>query len=594
MWKSWACTLVLAVGIFAIPDDSPLLLPAQLSAPPAASEAEGWVATAHLTHNAFFLWRAEALQSIIHSLGYRTAPALEAKLSLTVFMLGLACLLAYNAPFLKACLQPCLAALTSVLLLLLFGFDRVIISALAWLPWLVLLIANYTTRMRYKQWALMSIIISALALNSNQISSLMIGGACVIGLILRGRFAWTPVLLASLGVTLALLRIPAINFPDYPPLAHVVPYDGVAGLARPLIGPTLPIAVINRQTVRAAYAWPSLALLVMSSFFFVTHLWRKTSSDAASRLLCFTCILCGAAFLDLFLPASLSAIAPLAALSRLIPFLSFFPLAAVALAMALVTLVVSLVRLTPKELMLGGVLLLVILPGLIFASGRAPFLHDKSSQILLDALSQPTLAQEETKARYDLILASPSLNLIKENGLWVLANQSRIKSAAFIPLNPDETTLSASHNNSARVLKKLSQGYKKGRWSPKRGFQDGTEWLHIFFNTPRRLSGLELNTGSFPADFPRGLRLSYLPSCRDKEREDHSALSSYRILLHLPAWQGEILFTPLGYPYYGAQSAVRIHFPEVIEAQCLLIQQTAKEANFDWSVAKILVAEAPT
>lgn len=580
MWKYWLIP-ALIFGLFAVPDTSLWFLPAQLEG---TANSSGWYPLVHLTDNAFLNWGQAPLNALLEWLAFGTSAADRARISLACFLVGMILLLS-QIDASRPILNQGLALLVTAVLAGVFGFDQVIIESLAWFPWTAAAVYR-CSKSRPSPFSLAALVVTSLllAFSSSELASITLLGALLLGLNHESAThspanrVWLIGSIGAAAVALALFRIPVLRFPDYPPLAHVVPYDGIAGLIRPLIGPATPIAVISREAVRHTYGGAALALVCLSAL--VILLSRFNPGPSPARKLSWVALgLSLSVLADTSLPPTLSLIAPLAALSRMLPYLYFFPLAPVFLCGCLITLTLALAGSSSRRVLTPGLLSLTAIALLGLCWRNAPLFNPKARQPAAKELGSYQMHKDQ--------LVSPSYHLINESGLWVLEKRDRISRAAFKPLSAEEVALSASHGNSPQVLEKLARGEKHNRWSPGRGFQDGSEWIQVFFKTPAEMSGVELATGPYLADFPRGLRVSYLSSCAGPQTADK--FSSYSVLSDQPSWPGEIKFTDAGFPYYGAQAVVKIHFPQSVTAQCLLIQQTAKEPNFDWSVVEIKI-----
>lgn len=588
--------------IAALPEDSVLLLPLQREGQFLDSLAFRCYPMVHLVHNSFLVWCDEPLMDLINRLGFQNDAVVSAKLSLIVLLIGSTLLFHHIMAPERLGYAVLLAAGLAFVNASLFGFDRVLVSAIAWLPMLSWLIARATgPNRRLIDLASFSVGAFFCAFSSGQLAAVILAAACALGLSLarpglHGKtqersFAFLPLLICAGCAALALLRIPALPFPDYPPLAHVVPYDGLPGITQPLIGPQTPLPVIDRNAVRATYA--SAGMLVFLSFlvFLAVDRLLQLFIRPAQCLLTTGLAASLVVVLDTWLPPAWSLIAPLAALSRLMPFLYFFPLAPVFLALALFVLLLALMYSRSRRFINVALIHIFALPVCAFLIKHSPLLAPPGFDYAWTQSQRS--AQSENLAVHHAILTSPSYHLLNKEGLWVLEERERIKHTIFEPLKPQEVSITTSHSSQAQLIRNLVDGKPRRRWSPKRGYQAGDEWLHLYLKTPRPVAAIELSTGQFLADFPRGIRLSYLPECAEPLPGEPAGSASYSVLIDHPSWQGEILFTPAGFPYYGTQSEVRIHFPRVIEAQCLFIEQTARDLNFDWSVAKIALGKPP-
>jgi len=94
------------------------------------------------------------------------------------------------------------------------------------------------------------------------------------------------------------------------------------------------------------------------------------------------------------------------------------------------------------------------------------------------------------------------------------------------------------------------------------------------------LTGIEVSPGKNWGDFPRSIEVS-AGAC---------SAADARPVVTIPQWQGPLLFTSEGIPYWGRHHEVRIVFPEPVKAQCVFIRQTGT-ARFDWAVDQIRILD---
>jgi hypothetical protein len=124
----------------------------------------------------------------------------------------------------------------------------------------------------------------------------------------------------------------------------------------------------------------------------------------------------------------------------------------------------------------------------------------------------------------------------------------------------------------------LIDGSRHTRWHSGDAGQTGEELLQIRFRTPTKIRGVELDPGEYTTDFPRGLLIRG-GSCDE---------SQAKTFAFYPSWQGALSFTPLGFPFFAGQDAVRVFFDHEELIECLFIRQTSK-SSFNWSVAEFRV-----
>src|SRR5690606_19832330 len=125
----------------------------------------------------------------------------------------------------------------------------------------------------------------------------------------------------------------------------------------------------------------------------------------------------------------------------------------------------------------------------------------------------------------------------------------------------------------------LSKSDLTKRWGTGLGKQLGNEWLAIRLETPWFVDSVLLLAPNFSSDFPRGVRLSGLPSCTSSQE----LFERERVVLfEREPWRGSIYLTDDGLPYLTHESTVHITLEEATPLQCLLIEQIGRNENFDW------------
>lgn len=365
--------------------------------------------------------------------------------------------------------------------------------------------------------------------------------------------------------------------PEYPGLSHVVPDDNLPGNVMPMFGSHPPIPFVNRLAIKDYFFWPAIVIFASSLLLYINSSMRKVAAGTA-------CILGFFCFLDICCPESISLIAPIYSLNRVIPGLFFIPIVPVALALVLIAM--SDAAIENKRQVTLVLVTFIILSGIGYQlNARA---HSKA-QVLrqLDDEYDQGRIDTEKYMHYSRILGSPSYNLISETGLSVLTRKT--SSFSVVPLaSEDFSVLTSSPHSSKDNYGFLFDGRDKTRWSPQLGKQEGQEILELEFKTPRTLQGLYLDCGSFTADFPRGIEIQAANQCAQKGQ---SLVGDFKTVYSSPRWEGNLSYTEGGFPYYGSQSEVKIIFSSAVDLKCLRIKQTAKEKSFDWSIAELSVLQ---
>ena len=577
-----ACLLTVllsALLLLMLPPDSRLLQSTVLGCNSPATADGIWCREIHLVHNSFAMWPRDPVALVLSVFQAACPNASAGAANLLIFALGfcaLACLLTNPTRAMVHALP------LAFMCALFYGVDPLVLPGLAYFPWLVWAFFLFMHN-RFPSWVGAALLVglgTLQALAAGTTGFLWYGAAMLCAFCLSdpqrtlprtfSAAAW----LGVLPLLAIVLHVPDLPFPDYPLHAHLVPDDGVPGILRPLVGPSLPLPVIDREALVSAYrVWAVIGLLCSMAGL----AGQRSTRPGIRRIWLFSFVMFLSAVLDLMLSESFAQIAPLSALSRLVPYLFYVPLAPMVLALGVTTLWLGSCRDTRPQYLLLCMLLLG-LP----CWNDSPALRAQAMQRLRDSL----IATGD-HLNWQSIFNSPSLALLRRLDPLVLRTQLYAKDSKFTRLNAAEVRLTAS--DSLPQLGWLMDGRgKRHRWSPEKGRQSGNEWLHIRFETPRRLAGLELMTGEYPADFPRGVQVSYAEECTDSFRLEDAG-PRYQLLLEYRSWQGEVLFTPSGLPFFGAQAQVPLFFPKAVRAQCVLIQQTAQEQNFDWSVTEIRV-----
>ena len=132
------------------------------------------------------------------------------------------------------------------------------------------------------------------------------------------------------------------------------------------------------------------------------------------------------------------------------------------------------------------------------------------------------------------------------------------------------------------------------RWGNGLGQQSGKEWILVKFPELRTTRALRLATGPFKTDYPQGLRISIASSCSSASSPTQRPTESGEFLrvFEQNPWQGRTLLTQHGFPYFKAPQRVLIEFSQPVTARCFLIEQIAKGAGYDWSVAEFEIDTA--
>jgi len=527
---------------------------------------ENWHLVVNRTFNAYHPWRIDPLLSALVQPFHLQSDSLAIfVVSGSVFLCGNILLLLWLAGDRSLIFSIATSAILVLALSILFGQDLVLFQAIAWIPWLIVIVSySFVGPQTYLHKLFCLVLVAAfaqtLATSANQLSlvcSFVVAIVAWRSAKYNGGVQSSPMgtllIFTALFVPAAvcLANCPSPIWPDYPPLAHVVPDDGLPGVVQSLIGPEVPIQTIDRGLVKALFGKLSISLLFLVVL--VGALRIHTENLAARDLLGALIVLVAALFWDTFLSDDLAQIGPLGTLARMMPHVILFSLVPLCAALALICFANLCV--VGNRAMLGSAVLLL-----------TTFCPNNN---LYHAL--PKSAPSKFPAD---ILISPSYHLAR----WINFDRSSYEDLKFKPIGKDVSIVGLDGKDQP-TLNLAHDDKLDTRWASGHGHQSGDEGFMIKFPASISLRGIELNTGNFASDFPAGIEILNCPEGQSRGE----SLANY------PSWQGAIHFTPNGFLYYGGQEEVRIVLPEAKQISCLVIKQIGKR-DFDWSVAEINVA----
>ncbi|OVE80056.1 hypothetical protein BVY02_01450 [bacterium J17] len=574
--------LVVVVAVLSVPVLSHLLsLDVYLNDASEGFSSFTWFNLVHGGHNAFLNWKLSELSLLlpkVMNLGNSSTYFLSLFFSLSVFFITSLLLfrvLGNELDFLRAILSSLGLCLV---LLLLFGLDVVVISTLAWLPLatLALLLCWKSDSPNYLYLTLLFISSCLLAESACHFSLfaalfsllmaklMLMETSVVISDVSHVNGAYKKLLVPLtllVPSVVVLLLIPEASFPDYPFLSRVVSDDNIKGVIRPLIGVSPPLPIIERPWIQAEYFYP--ALLSCLSLLALAFVCVDRKDNANSNFYYLSLFLAFCLLLDVLPPDSFASIMPLYSLSRIIPNTFLFPLAPFALVFSFFCLLLFAQKAGRGY---AGVLLFLVL----FVCGlENPGLGGKefsSDELTSDQIS---------------LLVSPSSKIIRDNGLFLIREQQRFSTSERKLLAAYPHRITSSNQMSEITAKAASDGNMETRWSTTSGMVGGRQWIQIELAEPVTIAGIFLEPGKWGADYPGGIRIVSSDICTAISFEEGEILSDQ------DHWQGEILFTDEGFPYYGAQANVSIFFEQNATVRCLRIEQTRSRGFFDWSVAEV-------
>ena len=548
------------------------LAPVELSQ---GSPLLGWTPTVNLETNQYLMWRADGLSRLFAPLIPIQEALKPAMMSILTLLFGtcLICRVSCTSVGTNPRWGWIVGVLPALITLGVTGADSVLLGALAWVPLLSLFLSAIflVSKAGLLRAALPLIVISGVisltcATSANHLAPLAALCAVLLAQRLQGEAGALPSFPNSLlGIGIAILpalamvtNIPAAPFPDYHQLAHVVPDDGLPGIIRPLIGLDYPIQVIDRTVIKSSLSLTSVAITGLSLFALVF--------SGISSALTLACTLGILGVLDTVLPEASAQIAPIAALSRLIPW-------------------GTTVAYTPYLVAFGAWLLSVTV---ITTSKRLVAIPVVLTLLIVAHASQTRGYPYEIR-RYgyaSITEVSPSAAVVKHIAQAITADSSEMLKRpllqGFTPsaqsLGKFSTSLKTSLNPFQGTLAALTDGDPKTRWTTGQSAQHGDEIVEITFNTPILVGGIELDTGEFTTDFPRGLEVTGTSATQDGT----TCAASF------PSWQGSVTRTPKGSLYFTGQHEVQVIFPAPCLLKSISIKQTGK-ATFDWSIAEIRI-----
>jgi hypothetical protein len=539
------------------------------------SPLQGWTPTVNLETNQYLMWRSDGLSRLFAPLLPIREPLKPVLMSILTLLFG-TCLI---------CRVTCtsigrtprwgwIVGVIPVLITLgVTGADSVLLGALAWVPLLSLLLSAIflVGRAGLLRAALPLIAISGAvsltcATSANHLAPVAALCAVLLAQRLQGEAGALPASPSSLlGIGIAILpalvmvtNIPAAPFPDYPQLAHVVPDDGLPGIVRPLIGIDYPIQVLDRAMIKSSFSLLSVAVVVLSLL--------ALAVSGMSSALTLACILGLLGALDTVLPEPSAQISPIGALSRLIPW-------------------GNTVAYTPYLVAFGAWLLAVTV---VTTSKRLVAIPVVVTLLIVAQASQTRgYPYDLRRYSYDSVTEiSPSAAVVKHVAQAISADSSEMLKRpllqGFTPsaqsLGKFSASLKTSVNPLQGALAAVTDGDPATRWTTGQSAQHGEEIVEITFDTPTMVGGIELDTGNFTTDFPRGLEVTSTNATQDSTTCSAS----------FPSWQGSVTRTPKGSLYFTGQHEVQVIFPAPCLLKSISIKQTGT-AIFDWSIAEIKI-----
>lgn len=557
-----------------------LLLPGRLMEPvviTCTDSLDGWFPMLNLNHNAYYMWRLDHLSRAVAALFSPTYSVAAPLFRLIIIFIGTwllhRCLArpgTQNSP-----VRWLLALIPVLLLLGVVGINPLVIGALAWVPLVAVACAILLLKQQPRWWWIAAVfVVVENCMSANAAAPLSAALALFLTSQLVAQDGEAPVSYRRRLLVYGLVLIPALYTavsapmppaPDYPKNAHVVPDEGPEGFTLPLIGPTLGFESIHRADVRDLYGSIAVYSLILGVGSLI--LIRKSASKTVRSLVTFAVTLSVAAYLDTNLREDFAAIAPIASISRLLPWGTQYCLTAICIGVAAWALGLAWIAQPRKRVAvaLGAVALLSI--------------SQTSPTIYVPFMHAYTTASDPDLRRY---LCSPSAAVIRHfaynhpNLMRDLSQMKALTREPFVDTSTLHGTVTMLPTPAPDVLRRSLAIEPFARWSARRGRQLGDELLTVELPQPVAVRGIELDPGNYATDFPRGLLISGGACDR----------STARLLYETQSWQGSLSFTPRGYPYLSARNQVKVFFNQPETVSCLFVQQTGN-APFDWSVSRV-------
>lgn len=538
-----------------------------------------WRALANLNLNAYHLWRSDPVSRVSAGLLSQPVAAVQMVIMLCGTWLGLrqhSPLFARSPGFRwVASAIPCVAVSSFV------GLDRFVIGSFAWVPLLSMMLfallnatrASYATRV-LPLWVMALFVSVQNSTSANQASVF----SALIALLIA-RYFWersperrTLSLLEAFAVTAVALipaacvavSCPVAALPAYPHGAHVVPESGTDTLPYALIGPSYPLATLDRVAAAQLYLPGSVLLVTLALVLLVTV--GRSASPNQKRLQLFTLAVASCLVLDAALPYDLSLIAPLATLSRLLPWGTV--ISVISLGVGVVAWLVAVAALSHPSRVVTALATASTLLG--WAAAPADLFHPA-----LAAHLTPTAEPEVRR-----LIASPSSAVVRtylrQDPLFFehLAHYRQFKPGRM----RDLVKLGGSYSLEPSVQRGEPGEAGQPHLSTGHARQAGGEVCTARLPREMPLSAIELSPGRNLSDFPRGVRVSGGACDR----------ASAKPIVDIPRWQGPLRFTADGFPFWAQHPFVQILFPTPVTVECVFIEQTGT-ASYDWTIEQVKV-----
>lgn len=483
-----------------------------------------------------------------------------------------------------------LSILSTLTLLMLFGADLILFSAIAWFP---LVLAALRSGLRAGDLSALLLVINfilgfCLVESGHQLSLIVAISTFFLAYISlnledRGRDTSTllPVLffiaLMAAPTYFCLFSVEIPEFPNYPAHARVVPDDGVPGFYRPLVAIGAPLPILNREYLRATFG--ALAIVTALISVILLLIMQIKRSTKGVRLMAASFLLTSFVLVDTLPSESFALVGPISTAERLFPGLSYVALTPLLTALAITSLFVAMFQ--------SGLFLYAAVVVFLLASIPYPFASMNHLPFKFGMLLDSSQVAESF-AKYPELLVSPSNSLLSDldiNSTNLILDTWRNSSEARPPLvSVSEVGATVTTSAGDKGVRRMFDNSLKTRWSPKAGKQNGTEWIQIALPEAMKISAIDLSPGAHFSDFPRGLSLVFAKDCTTLQNSENILRT-----ISIKNWHGPVQLTEKGFPYYGKESDVHVTLAPIVTGQCILIKQTST-ATFDWSVGELKIS----
>lgn len=546
------------------------------------SPDSSWAVLSNPNHNEYHMWRQGP---VAHYASLLLRP-LVAQSSLVAELLVLMCgtfLVVRQLSGTQKIPAPTLWLLSSLPPLAVVagvGLDPFVIGSLSWVPLLSMMLFAilHASREGYAikvapLWILTLFVSVQCAMSANQASLFVALLALVFARFVLERYGKRKMLstraalcisVVALGPSIWMsLAAPRAPFPLYPDTAHVNTdvADRLPFLA--IVGPRYPILTLDYLTMADLYRPAALAIVLLGLVASLRYLSGSTRHERAIFGAVFVTSLCVA--LDVLLPRSWAMQAPVATLSRLLPWGTVVPLSSIMVGTA--AWLVAAVALARPMSLVGIPVAFALLGAIAIAPRdlRAPELPKKFAGLSDEMhrwLFSPSAAVAKGALRDDP-------KFFQHAPRYRNLSSSRMR---------DSKAVGATYSLTPGMSEPMSSRPGHVRLHTNIGGQVGGEVLTIQFGATTPVSGIELSPGLHALDFPRGVEITGGDCSRAAPKK----------ILSRPSWQGALRFTSDGYPYWGPHEDVRIIFPVPRKVQCIFVKQTGK-ARHDWSIVRVRI-----